>query len=78
MTPLVVMVAPNGARRTKADHAKLPITPAEIAAEAARCAEAGASILHLHVRADDGGHTLDPTAIAPRSTRCAGSSANAW
>jgi 3-keto-5-aminohexanoate cleavage enzyme len=60
MIPLVVMVAPNGARRTKADHAKLPITPAEIAAEAARCAEAGASILHLHVRADDGGHTLDP------------------
>ena len=35
------MVAPNGARRTKADHAKLPITPAEIADEAARCARGG-------------------------------------
>jgi 3-keto-5-aminohexanoate cleavage enzyme len=59
MTPLVVMVAPNGARRTKADHPELPITPAEIADEAARCAEAGASVLHLHVRSDDGRHTLD-------------------
>ncbi len=59
MTPLVIMVAPNGARRTKADHPRLPITPAEIADEAARCAEAGASVLHVHVRSDDGRHTLD-------------------
>jgi 3-keto-5-aminohexanoate cleavage enzyme len=60
MRPLVVMVAPNGARRTKADHAALPITPSEIARAAARCAEAGASVLHVHVRDDDGRHTLDP------------------
>jgi 3-keto-5-aminohexanoate cleavage enzyme len=59
MTPLLVMVAPNGARRTKADHANLPITPDEIAREAAACAEAGASVLHVHVRADDGSHSLD-------------------
>ena len=51
MTPLVVMVAPNGARRTKADHANLAITPTEIADEAARCARAGASVLHVPVRA---------------------------
>jgi 3-keto-5-aminohexanoate cleavage enzyme len=59
MTPLVVMVAPKGARRTKSDHANLPITPAEIADEAARCAYAGASVLHVHVRSDEGRHTLD-------------------
>ena len=59
MTALVIMVAPNGARRTKADHPRLPITPAEIADEAVRCAEAGASVLHVHVRSDDGRHTLD-------------------
>jgi 3-keto-5-aminohexanoate cleavage enzyme len=47
-------------RWTKADHPDLPITPAEIAPEAARCAEAGASVLHVHVRADDGRHSLDP------------------
>jgi uncharacterized protein (DUF849 family) len=60
MTPLVVMVAPNGARRTKADHANLPITPAEIAREAELCCAAGASVLHVHVRTNDGRHSLDP------------------
>jgi len=60
MTPLVLAVAPNGARRTKADHPALPVTPAEIAAEAVRCREAGATVLHLHVRTADEGHTLDP------------------
>ena len=60
MTPLVVMVAPNGARRTKADHANLPITPAEIAREAERCCAAGATILHVHVRDATGRHSLDP------------------
>jgi 3-keto-5-aminohexanoate cleavage enzyme len=65
MTPLVVMVAPNGARRTKADHEKLPITPAEIADEAARCAEAGASVLHLHVRTANGRHSLEVERYRP-------------
>jgi 3-keto-5-aminohexanoate cleavage enzyme len=60
MTPLVVMVAPNGARRTKADHPNLPITPAEIACEAELCCAAGASVLHVHVRDHDGRHSLDP------------------
>lgn len=66
--PLLITVAPNGARRTKADHPALPITPAEIAVEAGRCAEAGARMLHLHVRDGEGRHSLDPeryrTAIA--------------
>ena len=60
MTPLVVTVAPNGARRTKADHQGLPITPAEIARDAALCADAGATVLHVHVRDEDGRHSLDP------------------
>ncbi|MGH6903418.1 MAG: 3-keto-5-aminohexanoate cleavage protein [Geminicoccaceae bacterium] len=64
MTPLVVTVAPNGARRTKTDHPDLPITPAEIARDAAWCADAGASVLHLHVRAGDGRHSLDPDLLA--------------
>ena len=51
-------------RRMARDVAKpiilaLPITPDEIAREAARCAEAGASLLHLHVRDDEGRHSLD-------------------
>lgn len=60
MTPLVLTVAPNGARRGKADHPNLPLTPEEIAREAARCCEAGATMLHLHVRTQDGRHTIDP------------------
>ena len=30
--PMVLAVAPNGARKTQADHPALPITPEEIAA----------------------------------------------
>ena len=54
-----ITVAPNGARRGKADHAAIPLAPDEIAAEARACREAGAAILHLHVRAPDGRHSLD-------------------
>ncbi|MCB2101016.1 MAG: 3-keto-5-aminohexanoate cleavage protein [Rhodobacterales bacterium] len=52
-------VAPNGARRTKADHPALPMTPAEVARAAAACRDAGAALLHLHVRDAQGRHTLD-------------------
>ena len=37
-----IMVAPNGARRTKADHPRLPISAEEIATTAAACFAAGA------------------------------------
>lgn len=58
--PVVICVAPNGARRGRADHPRLPITSDEIAKEARACCEAGASVLHLHVRDSDGSHTLAP------------------
>jgi uncharacterized protein (DUF849 family) len=61
-TPFILAVAPNGARRQKADHPALPLTPAELAREAAACREAGAAMLHLHVRDRDGGHLLDAEA----------------
>jgi 3-keto-5-aminohexanoate cleavage enzyme len=60
--PIAVAVAPNGARRTKTDHPGLPITAAELARTAAECLEAGASMIHLHVRRPDGSHLLDPDA----------------
>jgi 3-keto-5-aminohexanoate cleavage enzyme len=53
----MIMVAPTGARGTKADHPGLPLSPGEIADEVARCAQAGASIAHLHARAPDGSPT---------------------
>lgn len=53
------MVAPNGARRTKDDHPALPMTLSEIVETARSCHAAGAHALHLHVREDDGTHSLD-------------------
>lgn len=53
------MVAPNGAHKTKADHPNLPVTADELAAETARCIEAGASALHMHVRDENEQHVLD-------------------
>ena len=58
--PFIVMSAPNGARRGKDDHASLPITPDELANCADSVADAGASILHLHVRDEQRSHSLDP------------------
>jgi len=58
--PIYILVAPNGARKTKADHPHLPITPEELAQEAVRCAKAGAVLFHLHIRGDNQEHSLDP------------------
>jgi 3-keto-5-aminohexanoate cleavage enzyme len=60
--PLLISVAPNGARRSKTDHPAIPLSSAEIADEAERCADAGAALLHLHVRDADGKHSLSPEA----------------
>jgi len=54
-----IMVAPNGARRSKADHPRLPITTDEIVETALACYANGAHALHLHVRDHAGEHSLD-------------------
>lgn len=55
-----LMVAPNGARLTRADHPAVPLTPAELAETARACHAAGAGAIHLHVRDAAGRHSLDP------------------
>lgn len=60
--PVAIAAAPNGGRRTKADHPALPITPAELARNAAECRDAGAAMIHIHVRDRDGAHLLDADA----------------
>ncbi len=60
MTRPLIMVAPNGARRGKADHPALPVTLDDTVATARACHAAGAGALHLHVRDGDGRHSLDP------------------
>jgi uncharacterized protein (DUF849 family) len=60
--PVAIAVAPNGGRRTKADHPAIPLTAAELARTAAECLEAGGAMIHLHVRKPDGTHLLDADA----------------
>ena len=57
--PFIIMCAPNGARKNKTDHPALPISDGELADCAESVLGEGASIIHLHVRDDNGEHTLD-------------------
>ncbi len=57
--PLLIAVAPNGARKTKKDHPALPISPAELAETARSALAAGAAMIHLHVRDEEERHSLD-------------------
>ena len=59
---VVLAVAPNGGRKTKADCPALPLSADEVARTAAECLERGASMIHLHVRDAEGRHCLDPEA----------------
>lgn len=60
MIPLPrVMVAPTGARLTRADHPAVPLTIPQIVAAARDCHAAGAGGLHAHVRDAGGRHVLD-------------------
>ena len=58
-SPVMIAVAPNGARKTKQDQPRLPITARELAKTASACLHAGACMLHLHVRDVAQGHSLD-------------------
>ena len=60
--PLIIAVAPNGARKTREDHPAIPLSAEETAREAAACCEAGAAMIHLHVRDADLRHSLDAAA----------------
>jgi 3-keto-5-aminohexanoate cleavage enzyme len=51
---LILTVAITGAELTKEQCPVLPTTPEEQAQDAYRCLQAGASVIHLHVRDDSG------------------------
>jgi 3-keto-5-aminohexanoate cleavage enzyme len=57
--PVIIEAALNGGRDRR-EHPRVPYTPAAVAEEALRCAEAGASIVHFHARAATGGWSADP------------------
>lgn len=60
---VILSAALTGAITTRAQCPAIPYTPAEIAEEGRRAVEAGASILHIHARNDDGSPTFDVTAF---------------
>ncbi len=65
MTSLpAIMVAPNGARLSKKDHPKVPMTEDEIVSCAVDCFAAGAGAIHVHIRDESGQHLLDAKAYA--------------
>jgi len=57
MDPLIVTVAPIGAELTPDQTPYLPLTPEQLGDTAAACEAAGASIVHVHCRTDDGKNT---------------------
>ncbi len=61
---VIITCAITGAEVTKAQQPALPVTPEEIADGAYEAWLAGASILHLHVREDDGTPTQDKAVFA--------------
>lgn len=58
-TEAIVTAALTGPIATKADNPALPTTPAEIAEAARGAYEAGAAVVHLHLRDDMGRPTAD-------------------
>ncbi len=57
---VIVTVAPTGGMATKDQTPHLPVTPEEIADDTLACYEAGASIVAVHARREDGLATCDP------------------
>jgi uncharacterized protein (DUF849 family) len=57
--PLLITVAPTGAETAKADFPQLPTTPEELAQTAKDCEQAGAAMIHIHVRDREHKPTLD-------------------
>jgi 3-keto-5-aminohexanoate cleavage enzyme len=51
--PLIVNAAITGMVPVRARVPHVPVTPAQIVADAVACVDAGAAILHLHARRDD-------------------------
>ncbi len=68
MEKLIITAALTGNVPTREMTPHVPLTPAEIAADVRRCAEAGASLVHIHARDAEGRPTLD-TAVFKECVR---------
>jgi uncharacterized protein (DUF849 family) len=63
-TPCIVTVAITGSLPQKANNPAVPITPAEQIESAHEAFEAGAALVHIHVRDDKGQPASDPERFA--------------
>ena len=61
---VVVTCALTGVLANRKQCPGIPYTPAEIADEAKRAYDAGASVVHIHARNDDGSPTFEPAVFA--------------
>jgi len=59
MQPVMITAAMVGAELTRDQQPNLPTSPQEIISAAAECYEAGAAIIHIHVRDAEGNPTQD-------------------
>jgi 3-keto-5-aminohexanoate cleavage enzyme len=62
--PLIISAALTGSWPTKEQNPNLPVTAEEIAEAAVEAAAAGAAIVHIHVRNEQGKVTCDPSRYA--------------
>jgi 3-keto-5-aminohexanoate cleavage enzyme len=60
----IVTCALTGVLATRKQCPWVPYTPSEIAEEARRAYEAGAAVVHIHARTDEGGPTFEPAIYA--------------
>ena len=63
-TPCIITCAITGSLPQKADNPAVPVTPAEQIESTHAAFEAGATLVHLHVRQDDGRPSSDPERFA--------------
>jgi 3-keto-5-aminohexanoate cleavage enzyme len=61
---LIISAALTGSWPTKAQNPALPVTEEEIAQSALACAEAGAAVVHIHVRDENAKVCCDPARYA--------------
>ena len=64
MEKVIITAALTGAVTPKEKNASIPLTPAEIAEDAYACWKAGAAIVHLHMRNDEGIGCMDDKKFA--------------
>jgi uncharacterized protein (DUF849 family) len=60
----VITCAVTGVLANRSQNAGIPYTPAEIGEECKRAYDAGAAVVHIHARNDDGSPTFSPAVFA--------------